>query len=43
VGGPLFVMQPEWAQSVGADVSGHDGGQAPKLAEDLLATHLVRR
>ncbi len=43
VGGPLFVLQPAWAQSVGADASGHDGGQAPKLAEDLLATHLVRR
>ncbi len=42
VGGPLFVLQPAWAQSVGADVSGHDGGQAPKLAEDLLATRLVR-
>jgi MerR family transcriptional regulator, light-induced transcriptional regulator len=43
VGGPLFVLQPAWAQSVGADASGHDGGQAPKLAEDLLSTHLVRR
>jgi MerR family transcriptional regulator, light-induced transcriptional regulator len=42
VGGPLFVMQPAWAQSVGADASGHDGGQAPKLAEDLLAARLVR-
>jgi MerR family transcriptional regulator, light-induced transcriptional regulator len=43
VGGPLFVLQPAWAQSVGADASGHDGGQAPKLAEDLLAERLVRR
>jgi MerR family transcriptional regulator, light-induced transcriptional regulator len=43
VGGPLFVLQPAWAQSVGADASGHDGGQAPKLAEDLLAARLVRR
>jgi MerR family transcriptional regulator, light-induced transcriptional regulator len=43
VGGPLFVLQPAWAQSVGADASGHDGGQAPQLAEDLLAAHLVRR
>jgi MerR family transcriptional regulator, light-induced transcriptional regulator len=43
VGGPLFVLRPAWAQSVGADASGSDGGQAPKLAEDLLATHLVRR
>jgi MerR family transcriptional regulator, light-induced transcriptional regulator len=37
VGGPLFVLQPAWAQSVGADASGHEGGKAPKLAEDLLA------
>jgi MerR family transcriptional regulator, light-induced transcriptional regulator len=42
VGGPLFVLQPAWAQSVGADASGHDGGQAPKLAEGLLAARLVR-
>jgi methanogenic corrinoid protein MtbC1 len=41
VGGPLFVLQPAWAQSVGADASGHDGGQAPKMAEDLLAARLV--
>lgn len=43
VGGPLFVLEPAWAQSVGADASGHDGGKAPKLAEDLLRAHLVRR
>jgi methanogenic corrinoid protein MtbC1 len=43
VGGPLFVLQPAWAQSVGADASGHDGGQAPKLAEDVLATRLGHR
>jgi MerR family transcriptional regulator, light-induced transcriptional regulator len=43
VGGPLFVMQPAWAQSVGADASGHEGGRAPKLAEDLLAARLTMR
>ncbi len=43
VGGPLFVLQPAWAQSVGADAAGQDGAQAPKLAEDLLATRLARR
>jgi methanogenic corrinoid protein MtbC1 len=43
VGGPLFVLQPAWAQSVGADASGHDGGRAPKLAEDLLAARLSMR
>jgi methanogenic corrinoid protein MtbC1 len=43
VGGPLFVMQPAWAQSVGADAAGHEGGRAPKLAEDLLAARLSRR
>jgi MerR family transcriptional regulator, light-induced transcriptional regulator len=43
VGGPLFVLEPAWAQSVGADASGHDGGAAPKLAEGLLAARLERR
>jgi MerR family transcriptional regulator, light-induced transcriptional regulator len=43
VGGPLFVLQPEWARSVGADASGHDGGTAPRLAEDLLAARLAHR
>ena len=43
VGGPLFVMQPGWAQSVGSDGCGTDGSQAPSLAEDLLAARHVRR
>jgi MerR family transcriptional regulator, light-induced transcriptional regulator len=43
VGGPLFVLKPAWAQSVGADASGHDGGKAPKMAEDLLAARLGMR
>jgi MerR family transcriptional regulator, light-induced transcriptional regulator len=43
VGGPLFVMQPQWAQSVGADASGHEGGKAPKMAEDLLVARLTQR
>ncbi len=37
VGGPVFVLQPGWAQSVGADASGHEGGRAPQLAESLLS------
>jgi methanogenic corrinoid protein MtbC1 len=43
VGGPLFVLEPAWAQSVGADASGHEGGKAPKLAEELLAARLGSR
>jgi MerR family transcriptional regulator, light-induced transcriptional regulator len=43
VGGPLFVLKPAWAQSVGADASGHEGGKAPKMAEDLLAARPVQR
>jgi MerR family transcriptional regulator, light-induced transcriptional regulator len=43
VGGPLFVLQPALARAVGADVSGHEGGQAPQLAEELLSTRLVHR
>jgi MerR family transcriptional regulator, light-induced transcriptional regulator len=43
VGGPMFVMQPDWAASVGADASGHDGGKAPHLAEELLTARLRKR
>ncbi len=43
VGGPLFVVEPSWAQSVGADVSGHDGGKAPSLAEGLLVARRPQR
>ncbi len=43
VGGPLFVMEPHWAQSVGADASGHEGGKAPKMAEELLTARLGPR
>ena len=43
VGGPLFVLEPSWAESVGADVSGHDGGKAPRMAEDLLAARIGKR
>ena len=43
VGGPMFVLKPDWAASVGADASGHDGGKAPHLAEELLTTRLRKR
>jgi MerR family transcriptional regulator, light-induced transcriptional regulator len=43
VGGPLFVMAPQWAESVGADASGHEGGKAPHLAESLLSARSARR
>ncbi len=43
VGGPMFVLQPDWAASVGADASGHDGGKAPHLAEELLTARLRTR
>jgi MerR family transcriptional regulator, light-induced transcriptional regulator len=43
VGGPLFATQPALAQAVGADASGHQGGSAPKLAEDLLTARLLSR
>jgi MerR family transcriptional regulator, light-induced transcriptional regulator len=43
VGGPLFVLHPEWVQSVGADAAGHAGGQAPQLTEELLAIRHARR
>jgi MerR family transcriptional regulator, light-induced transcriptional regulator len=43
VGGPLFVLRPAWAASVGADASGHEGGKAPKMAEDLLSGRPAQR
>jgi MerR family transcriptional regulator, light-induced transcriptional regulator len=43
VGGPLFVLDPALARAVGADASGHEGGSAPTLAEELLSTRLVHR
>lgn len=43
VGGPLLVVQSAVAADVGADASGHEGGKAPQLAEDLLAARLQRR
>ncbi len=43
VGGPLFVMKPGLAESVGADASGHEGGKAPRMAEELLTARRSRR
>lgn len=43
VGGPLFTLNPELAQQVGADASGHAGASAPALAEGLLGARLQRR
>lgn len=42
VGGPLFSLDPDLAGAVGADAAGRDGGSAPALAEDLLATRVAR-
>lgn len=37
VGGPVFVMNPDWHLRVGADAVSADGGRAPELAEALLS------
>ena len=37
VGGPLFVMQPDCVQWVGADACAAEAGRAPQLAASLLA------
>jgi methanogenic corrinoid protein MtbC1 len=37
VGGPLFTLQPELAEQVGADVAVTDGRQAPLVAEQWLS------
>jgi methanogenic corrinoid protein MtbC1 len=43
VGGPLAVLDTGIATAVGADGSGHEGGRAPQLAEELLTARFVRR
>ncbi len=42
VGGPLFVIEPSWAGSVGADAASSDGSRAPDMAEQLLVARLAR-
>jgi methanogenic corrinoid protein MtbC1 len=37
VGGPLFTVQPDLVERLGADGMATDGRQAPALAERLLA------
>jgi MerR family transcriptional regulator, light-induced transcriptional regulator len=43
VGGPVFVLNPDWVKSAGADATGHEGGKAPQLAEELLSARIERR
>lgn len=37
VGGPLFVVQPEWVRLVGADGCAADARRVPRLAAELVA------
>lgn len=43
VGGPLFTLNPSWAEFVNADGAGPDGSKAPMLAEGLLAARVAAR
>ncbi|MEN9315634.1 MAG: hypothetical protein RIS35_2027 [Pseudomonadota bacterium] len=43
VGGPLFIVRPELAQTVGADAVCQDAGEAPLLAETFLSARHLRR
>ena len=38
VRGPLQLLMPDLVRAVAADFGGHDGAQAPRLAEDLITT-----
>lgn len=37
VGGPPFIVHPEWADEVGADGTARNGKEAPLVAEQLLS------
>ncbi len=43
VGGPLFLLHPEWVARVGADGTAQDARQAPVLAEAMIADRVVAR
>jgi methanogenic corrinoid protein MtbC1 len=42
VGGPIFVLHPDWVAGVGADATAGDGREAPRVAARLLATPRAR-
>jgi methanogenic corrinoid protein MtbC1 len=42
VGGPIFVLHPEWGSKVGADAVPVDGAAAPRVAETMLAERASR-
>jgi methanogenic corrinoid protein MtbC1 len=43
VGGPAFIVRPEWVAEVGADGTARSAKEAPQLAEQLLAQRSVHR
>ena len=43
VGGPLFLLHPEWVAEVGADGTAQDARQAPVLAEAMIADRVVSK
>lgn len=42
VGGPIFILQPEWVASVGADATARDARDAPRMAARLLMNARAR-
>jgi methanogenic corrinoid protein MtbC1 len=42
VGGPLFLVNPEYVAYVNADAASTDGAQAPSLAASLVAAVQVQ-
>ncbi len=42
VGGPVFILNPDYVTQVGADITASDGRQAPILAESLLGQRTLR-
>jgi methanogenic corrinoid protein MtbC1 len=43
VGGPIFVLHPEWVAGVGADATARDARDAPRIASRLMMATRTRR
>jgi methanogenic corrinoid protein MtbC1 len=43
VGGPIFVLHPDWVAGVGADATARDARDAPRIASRLLMATRTRR
>jgi methanogenic corrinoid protein MtbC1 len=43
VGGPIFILNPDWVAAVGANATARDAKDAPRVAARLLMSSSIRR